>query len=597
MAKMRANKRKLSERVKPAAPSAPVAPTEDIVEAVAPSPMETATSAKAVADDKQSSISALRVLQNAADLQEDSVEVDKKLLKAVTDLTKTMQFGYKRQQEEKKKGLAGYVQGKISSVKSAFSLEGIAGMAGIQRDSGTLSGAVLGSVLQRKEKKQEEAAKKTEFIAKFGEFTERGRQLKEEGGLEAVTAEGEKRYGQLTAAEKDISELEAKQKQAKMFNGSLSKSDTEKLVSAQNMKKMATDYSAVEKPLGGKKSEDLFAGVAEGVKSEIATLSPEERQTLSTADPEYLKGVFEGALGSLTEVNEKQLDQLVALVRASTMSEEDRLEQGNKDNVIQSIQDPKEDKKKEEEGGGLMKTVMDFLTSGLTGLFGKLSGMITGALSSIAGLLGRGAAKAIPAVLNAGKAIVGGAAKAIPAVLGKGAAVVSEVAPKALGGLGKLGNFAKGALGKLGPVAMAGMAAYDAVSGFNEAGANLGIEGREATTGEKLSSAAGSALSGLTFGLLGKDTASKGIASLLGAGPDTTPVKAAVPARVIQSGELAQNKEMLDSGKEEAAAPSQQILNNSPTTIINNTTKSNTPRTPVRNTDVSYNNRLNRYFV
>lgn len=632
MAKMRkqakATKMKLSERVQQR-------PQEDQVAAGAADigeqpevnqPVKSSTAAAKAAVERDNSSIAIKLMEASTDAQEDAIEVDKKLLKAVSELTKTMQFGYKRAQEEKKKGLAGYVQGKIQNVKKAFSLEGVAGMAGIGRDDGSLKGAILGSILQRKEKK----AKKAEFIANFGEFTAQGRELRGKGdaaGIAAVTAEGERRYKDIAKAEPIIAELEAKQKEAKGFGGTLSKEDNERLVSAQNMKKQATDYSAVEKPLGGNKTEDLLAGVAEGVKSEIAVLSPEEKQSLNAADPEFLKGVFEGALGSLTEVNEKQLDQLVALVRASTMSEEDKMESKNKDNMLTSIQDPKEEKKKEDEGGGWMKTIMNMFGN-FGSLLKGLPGMLMGALSGIGAKLFGGAAKLAAPLLGAGKAIVGGAAKALPAVAEFGSKVASKALPfvtemgtkvagiaskalpavaeagtkaagvgtKALGGLSKFGGLAKGVLGKLGPVAMAGMAAYDAVSGFNEAGANLGIEGREATLGEKLSSAAGSAASGLTFGLLGKDTASKGIASLFGAGP--TPEKTATPNRVSQTDMLAANTEDLQmmSEKKEVTAPT--VVNSAPTTIINQGGgKSQAPRTPIRNPEISYNHRLTRYFV
>lgn len=585
--KTKATKMKLSQRVVQAnynRNAEEQAAPEVIQQPEVTQPVQSSTSSAKASVERDNSSASAKLMEESNDVQQDAIDVDKKLLKAVSELTKTMQFGYKRQQEEKKKGLAGYVQGKVASVKNAFSLEGVAGMAGIGRDDGSLKGAVLGSILQRKEKK----AKKAEFIANFGEFTEKGRELRgkpgDAVGMKRVTAEGERRYKDIAKADPIIAELEAKQKEAKSFGGSLSEEDTARLVSAQNLKKEATDFSAGEKPMGSKKTEDLLAGVAEGVKSEISVLSPEEKKELNTADPEYLKGVFEGALGSLTEINEKQLDQLVALVRASTASEEDKLESKNKDNMLTSIQDPKEDKKKEAEGGGWLKSIMDMFGN-FGSLLKGLPGMLMGALSGIGGKLLGGAAKLAAPVLGAGKAIAGGAAKA------------PGMASKALGGLGKAGGFLKGALGKAGPLAMAGMAAYDAYSGFNEAGENLGIEGRDATLGEKLSSAAGSAASGLTFGLLGKDTASKGIASLFGAGPDAE--KTSMPNRVSQTGALAASTDDLqtmNNKKEEPAAPT--LLNNSPTTIINNNKgSSGSVRTPIRNPEVSYNNRLSRYLV
>ena len=102
---------------------------------------------------------------------------------------------------------------------------------------------------------------------------------------------------------------------------------------------------------------------------------------------------------------------------------------------------------------------------------------------------------------------------------------------RATGALGKmtkpLAGLARGAgraakfIPGVGLIAAGGMAAYDAYSGYKNAGENLGIKGREATTGEKFSSAAGSALSGLTFGLVAADSLSKAIAKATGAGPST----------------------------------------------------------------------------
>ena len=81
---------------------------------------------------------------------------------------------------------------------------------------------------------------------------------------------------------------------------------------------------------------------------------------------------------------------------------------------------------------------------------------------------------------------------------------------KVLGGLKGVGKV----LGKFAlPVAL-GMSAMDATEGYQKANENLDIQGREATKGEKLSSGAGSAVSGLTFGMLDAKTASKGIHSI-----------------------------------------------------------------------------------
>ena len=100
--------------------------------------------------------------------------------------------------------------------------------------------------------------------------------------------------------------------------------------------------------------------------------------------------------------------------------------------------------------------------------------------------------------------------------LGKklGTKVGARMAGKLLGGALK---FA----GPIGAIITAGMAAMDAKEGWDNAGDTFGLQkGEEATTGQKASSAAGSAISGLTFGLADAKETSKGVNNLFG-GNDT----------------------------------------------------------------------------
>lgn len=127
-------------------------------------------------------------------------------------------------------------------------------------------------------------------------------------------------------------------------------------------------------------------------------------------------------------------------------------------------------------------------------------------LKSIEEKTGKGGGEGGGSVLgDVGKAIAGGGDD--KKAKGKGSKV-----GKLLSGAGRV--LSKAAL----PLA-AGMAAVDAYSGYNAAAENLEIEGREPTFGEKLSSSAGSVVSGLSFGLLDSKKASKGIAGFFGAGP------------------------------------------------------------------------------
>ena len=179
----------------------------------------------------------------------------------------------------------------------------------------------------------------------------------------------------------------------------------------------------------------------------------------------------------------------------------------------------------------------EFLKNAMTGLTTALIGLASGGLTSLLGngvksLFSKGAPK-VPGIstpsipqpsgpltkkglpdmrYKANKIPGGGMVDDVAKVAGKGGGI--------MGKLGKAGKFGAKLLGKAAlPLAIAS-AAYDGFQGYNKAGENLGIKGREATTGEKLSSAGGSILSGLSFGLLDEKSMSKGIAKLFGAGPD-----------------------------------------------------------------------------
>ena len=95
------------------------------------------------------------------------------------------------------------------------------------------------------------------------------------------------------------------------------------------------------------------------------------------------------------------------------------------------------------------------------------------------------------------------------------ATAATSTAAGATSVLGKSAGMALRAAKFLGPAALAATAGYDAYKGYQNAGANFDLkEGQQATTGQKLSSAAGSVLSGLSFGLLDEKSMSKGVHSV-----------------------------------------------------------------------------------
>ena len=91
---------------------------------------------------------------------------------------------------------------------------------------------------------------------------------------------------------------------------------------------------------------------------------------------------------------------------------------------------------------------------------------------------------------------------------------------------GRLGGQALKFIPGLGLIATAGMGVIDGISGWRNAGQNLGIAEEDLTFGDKVSGALGGIASGLTFGLLGQDTATKGahwLSRKLGFSDDLSP--------------------------------------------------------------------------
>jgi hypothetical protein len=126
--------------------------------------------------------------------------------------------------------------------------------------------------------------------------------------------------------------------------------------------------------------------------------------------------------------------------------------------------------------------------SGKKGVLGKTADFVKGIGSKALGL--------IPGAATVGTTAATGAAATATGVLGKGAGMALKAA-----------KF-------LGPAAMVASAGYDAFQGYQNAGENFNLKpGQQATAGQKASSAAGGALSGLTFGLLDAKTASQGVHS------------------------------------------------------------------------------------
>ena len=159
-----------------------------------------------------------------------------------------------------------------------------------------------------------------------------------------------------------------------------------------------------------------------------------------------------------------------------------------------------------------------FLHSGVGKLMRKGVGTFL-QKGSMGGLNGR-----TGAVMSKASGFLG---KAMGGIAGKAGGVLSKVGGGALGklggaaaglagkiGLGGLGSLAGGLAKFAGPVGLAvtaGKALYDGWKGWGSAGESLGVDQSKLNFAEKASGALGGIASGLTFGLLDKGKATRGI--------------------------------------------------------------------------------------
>ena len=159
-----------------------------------------------------------------------------------------------------------------------------------------------------------------------------------------------------------------------------------------------------------------------------------------------------------------------------------------------------------------------FLHSGVGKLMRKGIGTFL-QKGSMGGLSGRAGA-----VMSKASGFLG---KAMGGVAGKAGGLLSKVGGGALGklggaaaglagkiGLGGLGSLAGGLAKFAGPVGLAvtaGKALYDGWKGWGSAGESLGVDQDKLNFAEKASGALGGIASGLTFGLLDKGKATRGI--------------------------------------------------------------------------------------
>ncbi len=201
-----------------------------------------------------------------------------------------------------KRGLDRIVASKKEAATELLSVEGIASMIGITPGvgiAGTLVGALSEDINEKKRKKIE----KEEYIENFMTYTEQGRNMSKE----EATQKASELYEKETKAKEIREQIEAKQKTARLFGGSISDKDREQLELAN------ADLESIAKEKGSVLSSDEIDDALEPIKKEKVS-----KQTRVDADPltddQIREEFYKGAVGGIDDyLKTASAEELAAL--------------------------------------------------------------------------------------------------------------------------------------------------------------------------------------------------------------------------------------------------------------------------------------------
>lgn len=466
----------------------------------------------------------------AVKLHKESIDVDEKLIAAVEALTKSMD--YAANEGKSKSGFGAYIQNKKESFKQLFTLPGLAQAAGIGQDPNTLIGSIFAGMQEKREQTEAAAREKLDYVTNFSTLTDVGRGMSR---VEAV-AEGSRRFEELKKLTPELESLEAKEKRAAEFGGTLDESDRARKEALLEKRKQLQTYSTVQKEEAvpeksdlPKEKQQLLDDVKRGILDELSEMSPEEKNAFLKADPELLKDMFKGAFEELVELNDEQVKQLMEMNNKLSISEEAAFEANRRSlepNLQSTMQQTTEKVATPEKGGSILDTIKD----GAKDLLGK--GRI-GSVLKKAGGVGKGLMRFAPQLLRAA--------------------------------------------GPAAAVAGAGYAGWKVGGWLNDNVINPATE--------KLTGVKGQTLGGAIYDLLNptQEDAPK-------------PVDA---SRQVQTKRLKENEAKVEENKarkEAEATKTEAPIINSPTTTVNNNSTVVMPK-PIRNNEPTFNKRLERYFA
>lgn len=440
------------------------------------------------------------------------LDAEAKLIKSIDSLTHEIATGQKESKKESTtiKSIGKYFGDKkntlSSAVKSFTTKEGLLSAAMMKAGPG-VAGALVGTLYENVKAKREAKEQKASYIQSMTHGTNEGRTMVEKDGLQAAQEHFSKRFDDKQEASLKV----------------------EKLIAALN--DIDAKYKEMQAGAMGEKiqmsAEDSLT--KESLQKMISELKGEEAPKDKIAgEPSSSKEKdSSGDLDELQRINSEQLDTLKKIEESLRVTPEEAHEAKPRGLAIIQPQ-----------GQATRPTAT------------QPSFSLTDALDMVKG----------PPRINPIRT---------PSI-DISDAIVKTPSPSTSGGrLGKLNTLAK--FGKmipgLGLALTAGTAAYGAFSGAADANEILGIEGREATMGEKVQAGASRALSGLSFGLVDEKSIAGGLSRLSNGMSDLL-------------------GDMSDKAKEpEKPAMNTQVVNNTNTNV--NSSVVNTSRPSVRTTDPS----------
>jgi hypothetical protein len=499
-----------------------------------------------------------------------------RLIKAVMALEQR----FKRAEERGPSTVKDFAKQKL---KEVFSTENMLDKIGLGK--GTLIGSFLSIRRQNKEEEKErkaiEAGKAREFATGFKQYTDRGRSLSKIDENKALKI-GVELYEKHKNITQQIAQIEKKREDAKKLGSGadISKEDKEYLGQLYQDKENIFKDPTMTPQMNRIKKTILKKGRV--IPQAIRKFEEENKEKMTNeVRGEFAASIKSGIDEELLSLNQKQLDALDRMVELSEETEEERLESNIKGSPI-SIK--KKEETKEKKDTSLLETLFN-----LTGLMKNLAPAVASLATVVAPLLAKLAAFALPGLGIAAAGAVGYVAgdKLVNPLLNKATQAVTGDKTATVGtGFYAANNALKSLYGQSDEQKMAKKETKDRIS--------LGLD--KIVKGESISSSMKTFLDSSVESMT-EDQKNIYYNNIRNANVVGQISKPSITTREIQNNQLEavreQTRSIMQENAEAPVSSSASVTNNN----VNNLTKITQITPPVRNFDLSYNDRLRATFA